>query len=320
MKKIETAILKQKLNAFLQKFFEADVAQACADVILYAELRAKGDQGLPKLLGDAALQNVKAKQEIEIQEKSKLSVHIQGHGNPSFYVAQMATQQAIARAQQHGFGIVGANGIFSSTGVLGYYAELMANQGLIGFCCARSPGSVVPFDLTVPLFGTNPLAWGIPTTKEPIVFDMATAAITWYKLVVAKMRGEKIPAGVAIDKFGELTQDPAAAMGGGILPFDKGYKGSGLGMMVELLSGPLVGAAYCDYETFDKDWGFLVMAIDPAILVDAQTFKEQCTDMVNIIHSHGAKIPGENGRAYEEKIRTQGYLEVDDEIAELLQL
>ena len=55
--------------------------------------------------------------------------------------------------------------------------------------------------------------------------------------------------------------------GGAIRVFDKSYKGSNLSLMVELLAGPLVGAAISD-KIAEKNWGNLVIVVDPGLLGD----------------------------------------------------
>ena len=47
--------------------------------------------------------------------------------------------------------------------------------------------------------------------------------------------------------------------------WDGGHKGSALALMVELLAGPLVGAAVAD-KLEEKNCGNLAIAIDPALL------------------------------------------------------
>ena len=320
MKQVSVSQLKEKLLEFLKTYFDEKAAQDCVDLILYAELRAKSGQGLLKLMGTEPLQGVKAEKSIEINERTKLSALLSGNKNPSFYIAQKATDLCTKKAKEHGFGIVGANGIFSSTGALGFYTEKAANEGLIAYACARSPGATAPFGLSVPLFGTNPFSWSFPTQNEPVVFDMATSAITFYELVLAKMRGEKIPDNLAVNKDGNITNDPAEAMEGGILPFDKGYKGSALSMMVEVLSGPLVGASFCDYETFDKDWGFFILAFDPNLMIDSDYFKENASELINIIRQSGGVVPGDNGRKAQKEIERNGFIQIENEVAELLGL
>ena len=67
---------------------------------------------------------------------------------------------------------------------------------------------------------------------------MATSPMTWTGLILAKDKGESIPEGIAIDSEGKPTTDPAEAIKGAMFPFDRSYKGSGLGMVVEIMAGP----------------------------------------------------------------------------------
>jgi Malate/L-lactate dehydrogenase len=72
-----------------------------------------------------------------------------------------------------------------------------------------------------------------------------------------------------MDSEGSDTIDAAAVLAGGaVKPFDAangGHKGTGLALVVELLAGPLVGAAVAD-KVDAGDGGNLVVAIDPSIL------------------------------------------------------
>ncbi len=51
-------------------------------------------------------------------------------------------------------------------------------------------------------------------------------------------------------------------------------QGSNLALMVELLAGPLVGAAVAD-KLEEKNWGNLVVAIDPGLLGDVDEIKRR---------------------------------------------
>ena len=152
---------------------------------------------------------------------------IDGNKNMGMIAMKLATEMAIAKAHEHGFGIVGTHNTYSSTGALGYYAAAIAKQGLIGFAFAGSPPTVAPHGSYEALYGTNPLAIGMPADPEPVVLDMATAAMAYYGLIEAKTAGKSIPEGLAYDKDGNPTIDPSAAMDGAIKSFGE-YKGSGL--------------------------------------------------------------------------------------------
>ena len=150
---------------------------------------------------------------------------------------------------------------------------------------------------------------------------MATSALAWYGLVLAKARGDAIPADVAIDASGEPTTDPAHAMEGALLPFDRGFKGSGLGMAVEILAGPLVGAAFCAVE---GEWGNTVIALDPGLLIDGERFKASCSELIATIkasrHREGnaVRLPGERARFAREAARESGMVDVDDNVLSAL--
>lgn len=64
---------------------------------------------------------------------------------------------------------------------------------------------------------------------------MATSAQSWYSLVTAKETGESIGNDVAYDDKGISTTNPAEALKGALRVFDRGFKGSHLALMVELL-------------------------------------------------------------------------------------
>ena len=85
---------------------------------------------------------------------------------------------------------MGVNNVRSSNGAQAYYAERIANANFIGIVLARSVAAAAAFGGIDPVLGTNPIAFSFPTQEEPLVFDMATTAMTWYGLVLARARGE----------------------------------------------------------------------------------------------------------------------------------
>jgi len=157
------------------------------------------------------------------------------------------------------------------------------------------------------------------------VFDMATSAMTFYGLVLAKAKNELIPEDMAIDKDGNPTTNPTEAMSGALLPFDRSYKGSGLGMFVETLAGPFVNGAWIDNKTFEEEWGSLFIAIDPDLLVDTADFKKEVTQMISDIkaarRANGIseiRLPGESSASMHRKSLESGFVDVDDVVLESL--
>lgn len=318
---IKIADLRSKIvNTFQQNFTEEE-ANRIADYLIWADMSGIKTQGVIKMTGTEPMQNIKPKHEIKVERDTKLSQLINAGAYPAPLVSQQATDVAIQKAKEHGFAIVGVHNTFSSNGAQAYYAERIAKEDLIGIVMARSPGSTAPFDSIDPLFGTNPIGFAFPTNNEPLVFDMATSAMTFYGLILAKARGENIPDNMAIDKDGNPTNDPVAAMSGAILPFDRGYKGSGMGMVVEIMAGPLAASAYCDCETFEEEWGSTFIAIDPNLLVDIEQFKANCSDLVAKVKASRKKagaetvrIPGERATASYKEAEQSGMVDVDEVI------
>jgi len=321
--KIEISELQKLVERSLTStYYSEQQASQISEVLLYAETSGKNTQGIVKLLGSSPIQNIKPQYEPKVLKETKLSVLLDGGGNPGILISRIATGKVIEKCQKNGFGIVGTNNTFSSTGVIGFYAREIAKNDFIGIVMSGSPGGVAPYGSLDPLLGTNPVAFGFPTEGEPLVFDMATAAITWYGLVKAKMLGQKLPEGVAMDKEGNPTIDPASALDGAIYPFGKNYKSSGLSTMIEIFTGPLVGAAFCSFE---GDWGNLFIAMDPELLVDREGFKKHSSELIKKIKSSRLDpevkeihIPGEKSLENLEKAEQTGEVEIEDKMYEEL--
>ena len=312
--------LRRKILSTLSSKFPLDQAEKIAEYFLWAEMSGLKTQVILRMTGTEPIQNITPKYALRVERDTNLSQLIDGGANPAPVVFRIATEVAIEKAQRAGFAIVGVHNTFSSIGALAFYVEMIAKADLIGIAMARSPGATAPFTSIDPLFGTNPIAFSFPTETEPLFFDMATSAFTWYGLVFAKAKGEPIPEGVAIDSAGRVTTDPAMAMKGALFPFDKNYKGSGIGMVVEILSGPLLGAAYCDCKTFDQEWGSTVIALDPSLLVDKEKFKGSCSDLIRIVKTsrtsdnQPVRLPGERAQAAYQEARKSGTVDIDEAI------
>lgn len=83
----------------------------------------------------------------------------------------------------------------------------------------------------------------------------------------------------------------------------RSYKGSHLALLVELLAGPLVGAAVAD-KLEAQNWGNLVLAIDPGLMGDAAAFKKQAAALLRRVQKArplpgwgGSTLPGRRGDA-----------------------
>jgi LDH2 family malate/lactate/ureidoglycolate dehydrogenase len=319
-----TYLLSTTISAIKKFGYTDQEAAVICDVLMYAQLRGN-NQGVVKLIGSAkGLQKDDTQKPVTIVKDTPVSQLLDGGMQFGMLVMKQAVDTAIEKAQKVGIGIVGIKNTASSTGAIGYYAREIANKNLIGFIFAGSPPTVNPHGSFEAKFGTNPLAFGVPTTKEPMVFDMATAAMAFFGLVEAATAGRQIPGDVAFDAEGNLTTDPNKAMDGAIQPFDRNYKGYGLSLLVEILTGPLVQASYVGIKA-EQGWGNMILVIDPNILTDTDTFKKEMTELLENVKTaktlpgKEVLIPGERGDAIWKQIQESGEVEIEEKLWEKLQ-
>lgn len=305
-------------RAIARQGYDAADTEVILEIIMYAQLRGN-NQNVIKLLGAGMPANAKAGR-ISIAKETKLSALLDGGWNQGMVVMSQACELAIEKARAHGFGIVGTRRSNSPTGAIGYYARRIADAGLLGFVFSGSPELMAVYGSYEPFLGTNPLAIGIPTADNPIVLDMATAAIAWYGIHLANAQGKPIPDGVAYDQAGEFTSEPAQALAGAIKAFG-GFKGAALALIVEILTRPLVGASR-SADGKKADWGNLIFAIDPELLAgDLAGFQAGVSDLLGRAKAlrrlpgvDEIPVPGERGDRHLARVMAAGALEIDEKV------
>lgn len=186
-----------------------------------------------------------------------------------------------------------------NAGVVGYHLRRIAKAGLVGLGFVNSPASIAPWGGTKPVFGTNPIACGIPRkTGEPIVIDQSSSVIAKSEVNVHLQRGEPIPLGWAFDKEGKPTTDPKAALEGSMAPAG-GYKGAGMALLVEIMAAAVTGATlsckahqYTDNSTPPSRTGQMFLAVSPAMFA-GPGFGDRIEDLVQAMTAQeGVRLPG----------------------------
>ncbi|MDR2668984.1 MAG: Ldh family oxidoreductase [Desulfovibrio sp.] len=154
------------------------------------------------------------------------------------HAGAVAMQAAVDSAKENGVGAVSVKHS-SHFGAAAYYALSAARQGCLGLCFTNTNDSVLAYNATKPFFGTNPVCLAAPMADEdPFTLDMATSVVSMHSVRNCLRTGALPAPGQAYDVDGKETRDPAAVRCLGPVG---GYKGYGLGMMVELLCGMLTG-------------------------------------------------------------------------------
>jgi LDH2 family malate/lactate/ureidoglycolate dehydrogenase len=299
--------------------YSDEEVRVISDVLLYAQLRGN-NQGVVKLIGKG-IPIDPAAGEITVEMETPISARINGKRNHAMLVVNKAMDMVVEKAKKSGFGIAGTFNTNTSSGAIGYFASELAKQGLIGFLFGRSPERVAMYGAFEPVFGTNPIAVAIPAEPDPIVLDMSTAAISFYGLVEAETAGRTIPGDVAFNVEGRPTTSPQEAIKGAIRSFDRSHKGSGLGLIGEILAGPLVGAAFCGIGDSKGNWGHLLFAIDPGILGDREEFIRNVGEICRKVKATKKlpdvaeiSLPGERGSLLARERLECGEIEVEDNL------
>jgi len=177
-------------------------------------------------------------------------------------------------------------------GRLGEYCELAAEQGLVSMLMANTHGHsrrVAPPGGKAPRLGTNPLAFGVPHEREPLVLDFGTSATAEGKVRVLKIAGKTCPDGWLLDAEGRPTNDPNALYAnppGTIVPMGgtQAYKGFGLALMVEIFAGALSGGVTVREVPMNQNGNCVFMQLlDPAQLGGAEHFAAEVRQLIQFV-------------------------------------
>ncbi len=307
-----------------------DIAQDVAEVVVAADLRGIASHGTFRLPVYAALAEAgviaTAARPVRDRGTRVLSRWNAGDGwGP--HAGRVLMDDAIERASDLGMAASVAHHA-SHFGIAGWYSIRAASRGLIGMTMTNASPLVAPTRSRKRLLGTNPIAVAAPAGRfGTFVLDMATSAITWGRVLVADRRGEAIEPGVAIDGGGRPSTDPSEVLReGALLPLGgsestAGYKGYGLALLVDVLTGVLAGANFgsrvVPFSTTrgPSNLGQLFLAIDPELLGDGDfgsRMETLCEELVDAPLAPDAPgpvlIPGQPEADIEAERRRNGIL------------
>jgi LDH2 family malate/lactate/ureidoglycolate dehydrogenase len=216
------------------------------------------------------------------------------HGGLGFgqVAGLQAIDLAIRKAKEHGTAAVGVR---ESThlGALAYYTQRAAEAGCCAIAVQNGPTMVPPFGGLEGVFSTNPFSFAAPAGDEyPIVLDMATTAVAGNRIVLYRKKNQEIPDWWATDARGNKTTDPHVASLEHLQWFG-GYKGFGIAMMVEILSGVLLNSSFGRTELTEATAhgkarvakGYLFVTMDIERFIPLPLFRQHMDTLVRDIRS-----------------------------------
>ena len=304
------------LGDLTQKIFEAagsppDIAKRVTTALIDANLCGHDSHGvirIPSYVDAVREGHVIPDAHPSTLRQTAVTALVDGHWSFGQVSAAYATEVAVEKAKAGGVsmvGIVRCNHI----GRLGEYATMASDAGIALIIVAGGFGgrgvSAVPFGGSKPLFGTNPIAVGIPAGVQPdVLVDFATTAVAAGKIEVARAKKAPLPPGSIVDRDGRPTTDPEDYYrGGALLPFG-GHKGYALSVMVEFLGRVMTGAdSYAEGNRGGAVYGHsgtLIVAMDPSTFVSAEQYAAAADETLVRLksvpaapESSGVLIPGE---------------------------
>ncbi|XP_046999466.1 uncharacterized oxidoreductase YjmC-like [Schistocerca americana] len=230
-----------------------DNAAAMADLLVAADQKGHFSHGMNRL--EMYVSDVKKglccpNAEAAVLKESPSTAWVDGRNGLGPVVGNFCMQLAIQKAKQTGVGWVVAKGC-NHYGMAGFYAIQALKEGMLGMSFTNTSPLLTPTRAKQAALGTNPLSLAAPGTRgDSAVIDMATTAVAVGKIEMQRRKGEPIPSGWALGPNGAETTDPEVAFNTGCLmplggqEINSGYKGYGLGLLVEIFCGILSGSSY----------------------------------------------------------------------------
>jgi LDH2 family malate/lactate/ureidoglycolate dehydrogenase len=319
--KIKIPDLDKLITEVLRTEYTKEESDLIKDIVLFGELSGRPSHGILRLIkGNYGVFVDGERGKPEYIHKTMVSTLIDSKRNSGMLIGPLAMGEAMRLAKEHGIGIVGTKGSFNSIGSLTYYCEKIARNNFIVVMFAQAMPQTAPFNTKKALFGSNPIAFGIPSDQNPLIFDMSTTSATYGTLMKYSAEGVQLPPDIALDKDGNRTTDPTKALKGATLPFDASYKGSGLAMMVEILASLWSGGSYEGLHYDADGWGNLFMVFSPDLMSDTETMKMKVKEFIETLRNaptrdgKPVRIPGEHTLAVRDMNVRAGEIEVSDVI------
>ncbi len=302
--------LRQFVEAvFAARGMSAEHAACVTDALIWANLRGIDTHGVnrvPRYVELIDLGYMNAQPSIDAQEVAIGSLRIEADRAPGPIAMTLAMEGAIERARIAGIGIALVRAT-THTAALGYYTRHAATRGCLGIAYSASQPNMAYHGARAAGVSTSPLSIAAPggADASPIVLDIASGIVSHGRLIQARKLKQALEPGLAIDREGNPTTDPALAH----VPLPMaGPKGSGLALMIELLTSVLAGnpllAESLEGTALGKHHrqNGVCIAIDIARFIDPQVFAQEASRLAHDIHAlpaadsaHPPLTPGERG-------------------------
>ena len=293
-----------------------DIAAVVAAHLVDANLKgvdSHGVQRLPEYLDEIARGDIQPTARPVLDKQTSGTATFDGGRGFGIFALDQVADHAIELARDRRIAAVGLTNA-AHTGRIGAYAAKIAEAGhfalILGGGAHRVWATVAPHGGRDAVMSTNPYALALPgADRGPIVVDFATSAAARGKIAAYRAAGRAIPEDWVLDRHGQATSDPAALFEGGVQLPMAGHKGTGLGLIAELLCFAMLP----DRMSGPHDLNWLVLALDIGAFRDLGAYDADCRAFLDKLKAippapgfAEVLIPGEPERARKSVGRAQG--------------
>jgi LDH2 family malate/lactate/ureidoglycolate dehydrogenase len=287
-------------SAFMAVGVAADEASQLSNIIGSADLRGVYSHGVamvPGYLNKLRARSINPAGRPRVsRDDGGSALVVDGDNAMGHLVVEYAMQAAIARAHHTGVTFVAIGGS-NHCGAMAHYPRMALGADMIGFASTNALPTMAPWGGIDRILGINPISVAVPANDpRPLVLDTSFGAAAYGKLVIHRKKGKPIPEGWAFDAAGNPTTDTVAALAGLLQPIGR-FKGTGLALVMGILSTLLSGAAYGSelgsIETGARSGhdGQFVMALNVAAFANVADFKRRMDGILSDIRG-GRRAPG----------------------------
>lgn len=199
-------------------------------------------------------------------------------------------------------------------GRLAEWVELAATHGFAAMMTVNDNGvlkCVAPPGGLEARISTNPLGLAVPTSDQPLTLDLSTSVVANGKVKARLLAGETCPEGWLQDADGLPTTDPATRFrepSSTLLPLGgeaHGYKGFGLGLLLDVLVGGLSGGRCPPAEPPEIGTNNVMLVLwDPARFSGTSHFVSEADKLIEYVRETPRKpgidritLPGDRSAA-----------------------
>lgn len=283
-----------------------------AEHYIHAEYSGKKTHGLRKLCWDVQFYGDRLGRPRLTKDLPSMSL-IDGRREIGPLAADLGTKMVIAKAKDNGVAVVGVTGA-QRFGVLATWTNKIAEAGLIGVLTTSTEPFTALSETAKGVVGTNPLSISVPYKNTPLVYDAAFSKAPVNMMWLYRLLGQELPDETFLGEKGEYTNDPFRSRYADVFG---GSKGSGLAIMLQMLSGPLMGVK--SHNSFKEPYenAFFFQAIDPTFFQPMSEFEEQVEDFICFAKQAPLRegydelhLPGEKSRYNLDKAIKKGKIRV----------